>query len=131
MVNIAPIFGQHIVNIEGIFRCFCRIRFFAWSTSPKNLVNKLGYLANTFCTRNVQNVSKKNRGKNLFSKSLPRISLIISILSFIPLQQPARRQGVLLAHGMVSSWRSSCLHGHRTSLSLARRHARHRCRCGE
>lgn len=55
-----------------IFRCFCRIRFFAWSTSPKNLVNKLGYLANTFCTRNVQNVSKKNRGKNLFSKSLPR-----------------------------------------------------------
>ena len=51
-----------------------------WSTWPENLVNKLGYLPNTFCTYNVQNMSKKNRGKNLFSKSLPRISLIISIL---------------------------------------------------
>ena len=45
-----------------------------------SLVNKLGYLPNTFCTYNVQNMSKKNRGKNLFPKSLPRISLIISIL---------------------------------------------------
>ena len=54
----------------------------------------MGYLVSTFCLRNVQNMSKKNRGKNLFPKSLPRILLIISILSFIPLQQPARLQGV-------------------------------------
>ena len=52
---------------------------FIYAESELNLVNKLGYLPNTFCTHNVQNMSKKNRGKNLFSKSLPRISLIISI----------------------------------------------------
>lgn len=130
--------GQHHPKIwstyrqqGGIFRLFLRTHFLAWSTCHKNLVNKLGFLVNLFCLRNPQNMSKKNRGKSLFSKLLPRISLIISIQSFILQQQPARRQGVLLAHGMVSSWRSSCLHGRRTSLSLARRHARHRCRCGE
>ena len=57
-----------------------RIQNQIWSTLPEILVNKLGYLPDTFCTHNAQNVSKKNRGKNLFSKSLPRISLIISIL---------------------------------------------------
>ena len=50
----------------------------------------MGYFVSTFCLCNVQNMSKKNRGKNLFPKSLPRILLIISILSFIPLQQPVR-----------------------------------------
>jgi hypothetical protein len=39
----------------------------------------MGYLVSTFCLRNVQNMSKKNRGKNLFTKYLPRISLIFSI----------------------------------------------------
>ena len=80
LVNITPKSGQHLVNLGGIFRRFCRCRFFAWSTWHKNLVNKLGFLVSMFCLRNVQNMSKKNRGKNLFSKSLPRISLIISIL---------------------------------------------------
>gem|GEM_PF-3348245 len=74
----------------------------------------MGYLVSTFCLRNVQNMSKKNRGKNLFPKSLPRILLIISILSFIPLQQPARRQDVQLAHGMESMKRSSYQSWHRT-----------------
>ncbi len=71
--------GQHIANKEGIFHLLCRYRIFAWSTWPENLVNKLGYLPNTFCTYNVQNMSKKKRGKYLFAKYLPRISLIFSI----------------------------------------------------
>ena len=95
-------FGQHIAILGGILLLFLIIHIFAWSTCSENLVNKLMSLANLFCIRNVQNMSKKNRGKNLFSKPLPRISLIISILSFIPPQQPARRQDVQWAHGMVN-----------------------------
>ena len=108
--------GQHYLKIwstyrkqRGFFRRLWRNHFFAWSTWPENLVNKLGYLPNTFCTHNVQNMSKKNRGKNLFSKPLPRISLIISIFQIIPLQQPARQRGVRLAHGMESKKHSSDL----------------------
>ena len=89
--------GQHHPKIwstyrqqGGIFRLFLRTHFFAWSTCHKNLVNKLGFLVNLFCLRNPQNMSKKNRGKSLFSKLLPRISLIISIQSFILQLQPAR-----------------------------------------
>ena len=94
LVNITRKSGQHIANKGGNFRRLWRNHFFAWSTWPEKLVNKLGYLPNTFCTHNVQNMSKKNRGKNLFSKSLPRISLIISIFQVIPLQQPARQPNV-------------------------------------
>lgn len=101
---------KNLVNISstggGIFRLFLRTHFFAWSTCHKNLVNKLGFLVNLFCLRNPQNMSKKNRGKSLFSKLLPRISLIISIQSFILQPQPARQQDGLLARGKVNSWRS-------------------------
>ena len=90
--------GQHHPKIRstyrqqgGIFRLFLRTHFFAWSTCHKNLVNKLVFLVNLFCLRNPQNMSKKNRGKSLFSKLLPRISLIISIQSFILLRLPAPR----------------------------------------
>ena len=90
--------GQHCLKIRstyrkqrGYFPSFVAKPLFAWSTWPENLVNKLGYLPNTFCTHNVQNMSKKKRGKYLFAKYLPRISLIFSILPFIPLRQPARR----------------------------------------
>ena len=89
--------GQHCLKIwstyrkqRGYFSSFVAKPLFAWSTWPENLVNKLGYLPNTFCTHNVQNMSKKNRGKNLFSKSSPRISLIISVFQVIPLRLPAR-----------------------------------------
>ncbi len=37
------------------------------------------FFVNIPCTRNVQNMSKKKRGKYLFAKHLPRISLIFSI----------------------------------------------------
>ena len=100
---------KNLVNISstrGYFQTFLRTHFFAWSTCHKNLVNKLGFLVNLFCLRNPQNMSKKNRGKSLFSKLLPRISLIISIQSFILQPQPGRRQDVRLAHGMESSSRS-------------------------
>jgi len=60
LVNIAGKSGQHIANKGGISRRLWRNHFFAWSTWPGNLVNKLGYLPNTFCTHNVQNMSKKN-----------------------------------------------------------------------
>jgi len=99
------------------------------STWPENLVNKLGYLPNTFCTHNVQNVSKKKRGKNLFSKSSPRISLIISIFQVIPPQLPARRQGGRLAHGMENKMRSSCQSWRRTSRMMVHRHVHHRYQC--
>ncbi len=38
--------------------------------------------------------AEKNRGKNLFPKSLPRISLIISIFQVILQQLPGRQQGI-------------------------------------
>lgn len=127
--------GQHHPKIwstyrqqGGIFRLFLRTHFFAWSTCHKNLVNKLVFLVNLFCLRNPQNMSKKNRGKSLFSKLLPRISLIISIQSFILRPQPAPQQGGRWAHGMVSRKHSSCRPLRRTSLSLVHRHARRRCR---
>ena len=128
--------GQHHPKIwstyrqqGGIFRLFLRTHFFAWSTCHKNLVNKLGFLVNLFCLRNPQNMSKKNRGKSLFSKLLPRISLIISIQSFILQPQPARRPDVRWVRGRVNSWHSSYLPWHRTSLSWAHHHAHRRYRC--
>ena len=60
---------------------FSKSQFFICTTCLKNLLNIFNAMCITFCTRNVQNVSKKNRGKNLFSKSLPRVSLVFSILS--------------------------------------------------
>ena len=105
--------GQHCLKIRstyrkqrGYFPSFVAKPLFAWSTWPENLVNKLGHLPNTFCTYNVQNMSKKNRGKNLFSKSLPRISLIISIFQVIPQLLPGRRRGGRWARGRVSRKRS-------------------------
>ena len=124
-------FGQHIAILGGILLLFLIIHIFAWSTCSENLVNKLMSLANLFCIRNVQNMSKKNRGKNLFSKPLPRISLIISILSFIPPQQPARRQDGRWARGRASSWRSSYRSWHRTSLNWAHHHAHRRYRSAD
>ena len=47
-------------------------------------------------------MSKKNRGKDLFPKSLPRISLIISIQRFIPQQQPEQQPNVRWARGRVN-----------------------------
>ena len=125
--------GQHHPKIwstyrqqGGIFRLFLRTHFFAWSTCHKNLVNKLGFLVNLFCLRNPQNMSKKNRGKSLFSKLLPRISLIISIQSFILRPQPARRPSGQWAHGTVSNLHSSCRFSRRTSPKRVPRHVLHR-----
>ena len=88
--EISSTLVQNLVNILGIFCRFLRPPFLISSTCFKNLVNKLMFFVNIPCMRNVQNMSKKKRGKSLFFKPLPRISLIISILSFILLQQPAR-----------------------------------------
>ena len=129
--------GQHHPKIwstyrqqGGIFRLFLRTHFFAWSTCHKNLVNKLGFLVNLFCLRNPQNMSKKNRGKSLFSKLLPRISLIISIQSFILQPQPGRLRGGRWARGRGSSWRTSYRAWRRTSRCWAHHRVRHRYRCG-
>lgn len=125
--------GQHHPKIwstyrqqGGIFRLFLRTHFFAWSTCHKNLVNKLGFLVDLFCLRNPQNMSKKNRGKSLFSKLLPRISLIISIQSFILRPQPAPRQDERWALGRENKRRSSFPRRHRTSLTWVHHHAHRR-----
>lgn len=52
---------------------------------------QLGIFGFLFCLINKQNMHKKNRGKDLFPKSLPRISLIINIQRIIPPERPARR----------------------------------------
>ena len=125
--------GQHHPKIwstyrqqGGIFRLFLRTHFFAWSTCHKNLVNKLGFLVNLFCLRNPQNMSKKNRGKSLFSKLLPRISLIISIQSFILQPQPEQQQGVRSGHGTGSRRHSQGRGCCRTRRKSGRRRARRR-----
>ena len=51
--------------------------------------NKSMLLGSMDCFWNAQNMYKKNRGKNLLSRSLPRVSLIISILYIILLLLPA------------------------------------------
>ena len=127
--------GQHHPKIwstyrqqGGIFRLFLRTHFFAWSTCHKNLVNKLGFLVNLFCLRNPQNMSKKNRGKSLFPKLLPRISLIISIQSFILRPQLAPLLRGRWARGRGSSLRSSCQALRRTLLMRAHHHVRRKYR---
>ncbi len=50
--------------------------------------------------------AEKNRGKNLFPKSLPRFSLIISIFQVIPRRLPGRRRGGRWVRGMESNYHS-------------------------
>ena len=68
-----------ILQVDAVVLMSSRYRFYTWSTLPENLVSKLECLVSMFCLRNVQNMSKKKRGKYLFAKYLPRISLIFSI----------------------------------------------------